>query len=171
VQPSNVEILRAVVANLEEVIIPELKTSHAKSAGACARMLLNLVGNRLEREGPLLCEDSAEKRAVLAELATTIDRTPAAASRASLAALAADVREHLAAMPHTDTYIGIEELTGENDSLQGLIERAVTALYEQRDHLGADTYSALSQPIRTQLRSQIDRELSLSDPALDGPPF
>lgn len=170
-QPSNAEILRAVVANLEEVIIPELQTSHAKSAGACARMLLNLVCNRLEREAPLLCDDSAEKRAVLTELAATIDRTPAAASCAPLPALAADVREYLAATPHTGTHIGIEELTVENDELKGLIERAVTTLYEHRDDLGTDAYTALNQPIRTQLRAQVDRELLLSGPALDGPPF
>jgi hypothetical protein len=164
-QPSSVQLLRAVVANLEELVIPQLEGDHARSAAECARMVVNHVILRLEGEGEVLGTDNAEKRLLLAGLATTLEagRTTAGAD------LAAMVRSELEALPATMSYVSMDRLTMENDTLKEVLEQVIIALHEAAQALGR--VEGMRSEIRAQLRAQLDRETSLVVPAMDRPPF
>ncbi len=165
-QPTITEILRAIVANLEELILPQLEGDHAQSAGYCARMLLNHLIQRIRKEGPLLCADSREKREMLKSLSEVIETGLKGGDHPGLRALSIEVREGLERIPYTQRYVSIEELTAENDSLKTLVEAVIRVLHEHRDRLDTEVYDRLIESVRGQLRAQLCRELSLAQSAV-----
>jgi hypothetical protein len=167
-QPTSADILRAVVANLEELVLPQLEGDHARSAGECARMLVNHVILRLEAEGEVLAVDNAEKRTVLLGLARDLSAervTP------DIADLAAAIERGVAACPDVGEYRSVAALTAENDALKALMDVAVRRLHDARSELDESRAAALRAALRVQLRAQIDREASLVAPAMDRAPF
>lgn len=159
-QPTCIQIIRAIGLNLEEIILPALDQSHAKSAAVAARGLLEHVALRLEKEGRHLIEDNQEKRQLLAGLADKIENTNSLAQIGGLAELALQLREGANSTPQLAQYVSIDELTAENDALKGLLEGAIVALYKHHGDVDSASFEALRQSIRKQLRAQLDREVA-----------
>lgn len=157
-RPTSAQILRAVVTNLEELVLPQLQGPHARSAAANAVMLLEHVILRLESEGEALGADNGEKRNLLGSL----DEVPA-----SLHDGAREVMQRLADTPETGGYASIESLTEENERLKSILDDWLTAIHAA-DDLAEEETRRLRAPIRAQLRAQVDREARLVVPiALD----
>lgn len=162
--PSITRILQGIVADLDHLILPQLKGPQAESAGQCARMLLDHVIHRLENEGPSLHADSLEKRQVLQEIARLLTATPATAEHPQLQSLVCGIREGIDRIPPTPRFISFEEITAENDRLKALMETAITVLHERRSELDSKAYDDMRKTIRHQLRSQLNRELAAIEP-------
>jgi hypothetical protein len=154
VRPTSAQILRGVVANLEELIVPQLEGPHAQSAGANAVMLLEHVILRLESEGEALAADNGEKRALLGSLGDV---------PAPLEDAAREVSRRLADTPEIGTYASIAALTEENEQLKSVLDDWLVAIHgaPELDEAETDRFRA---PIRTQLRAQVDREAAFVVP-------
>lgn len=166
-QPTNLDILRSVVVNLEAEVLPQLEGPSARSSGACIRMLLNHVILRLEGEDEALDADSREKRELLASLASELRGH----GDEQLEALATRLGRDAAGVTDPGSPVPTAALAAENDALKELVATAVDTIHDARGRLGDDTCDRLLAPVRGQLRAQLDRELALVTPALDGPPF
>lgn len=148
--PSTQDILRGCVENLEELVMPEVTSPHAKSALLCVRMLINHAIVRIEAEGEWLAADCREKRKALSALAQAGELP---------APLAAEV-EALAADPEPG-HTPVAVLTSRDDGWKRLFERA----------LAGDLSPAARAALRAQLAAQIQRENQCCAPVLDGPMF
>lgn len=153
-RPTSAQILRGVVANLEELVLPQLEGPHAQSAAANAVMLLEHVILRLESEGRALAADNHEKRALLGSLG----EVPAPLERA-----AREVSERLVDAPENGTYASIDALTEENERLKSILDDWLMAIHSAADVDEAET-DRLRAPIRAQLRAQVDREAAFVAP-------
>lgn len=159
-QPNCIQILQSIALNLEELILPALDQPHAKSAAVAARGLLEHVILRLEKEGAALEEDNSEKRQLLAAICETIKNTAELSQISDLAELASRLSEKADLTPQSPKYVAIDTLADENDTLKELLETAIVTLYQHHEEIDAPTFEALRQPIRHQLRAQLDREVS-----------
>ena len=121
--PSTQDILRGCVENLEELVMPEVTSPHAKSALMCVRMLINHAIVRIEAEGEWLAGDCREKRELLSKLAKA-GELPAPLV-AEVATLAGDPEPE-----HTP----LAALTSRDDAWKRLFERAPRI---DRDHRAA----------------------------------
>lgn len=148
--PSTQDVLRGCVQNLEELVMPEVTSPHAKSALMCVRMLINHTIVRIEAEGEWLAADCREKRDLLGALAR---------AGGLPAALAAEV-ETLAADPEP-AYTPVAALTERDDAWKRLFERV----------LDAPISPAVRASLRAQLAAQLERENACCAPVLDGPMF
>jgi len=154
VRPTSAQILRGVVANLEELIVPQLEGPHAQSAGANVVMLLEHVILRLESEGEALAADNGEKRALLGLLGDV---------PAPLEGAAREVTRRLAGIPENGPYVSVDALTDENERLKSVLDGWLSAVHAASDVDEAES-SRLCAPIRTQLRAQVDREAAFVAP-------
>jgi hypothetical protein len=160
-QPTSIQLLQAVVANIEELMLPQLQGDHARSAGENARMVLNHVILRLACEGQMLADDNREKRQTLDAFAEAIS-----SSGGDLSALSGRLRSGLERIAEQGDYRPVEALSQENFQLKQLMNDAVMGLHAGKDELGP-RYESLRGGLRTQLRAQLDREASLVGPAFD----
>ena len=163
-QPLPVNILAAILENLDSIVFPEISSPHARSTAKCTRILLNHLILRLEAEPMLLIQDSNEKRAMLAELASdaaSLEHVPPALLHALVAAVSPTV-------PHSETNAGLECLTTENDRLKAVVEDLLILLRGARTSLGEAVFTHLNDRMRKQLSAQVERELSLVAPAFEG---
>lgn len=148
--PSTQEILLGCVQNLEELVMPEVSSPHAKSALLCVRMLINHAIVRIEAEGEWLAADCREKRELLAALAKAGELPgPLAAEVETLSADAEPVS------------VPVALLTARNDAWKRLFEQA----------LDSNLSPAVRASLRAQLAAQIQRENQCCAPVLDGPMF
>lgn len=159
-QPTCIQILQSIALNLEELILPALDQPHAKSAAVAARGLLEHVILRLESEGAALEEDNSEKRQLLTTICETIQNSSELSQISDLAELASRLSEGGKQTPASPKYVAIDALADENDTLKGLLEMAIVTLYQHHDEINASSLEALRQPIRQQLRAQLDREVA-----------
>ena len=148
--PSTQEILRGCVQNLEELVMPEVTSPHARSALMCVRMLMNHAIVRIEAEGDWLAADCREKRELLSALAKAGELP---------APLAAEV-DRLAADPEPE-HTPVAALTSRDDAWKRLFERA----------LEAPLSPAVRASLRAQIAAQIERENQCCAPVLEGPMF
>ena len=148
--PSTQDILRGCVENLEELVMPEVTSPHARSALMCVRMLINHAIVRIEAEGEWLAADCREKRELLSALAKAGELP---------ASLAAEVETLAADAEPAHTPIAV--LTSRDDAWKRLFERA----------LEGDLSPAARAALRTQLAAQIQCENQCCAPVLDGPMF
>lgn len=153
-KPTSAQVLRGVVENLNELVVPQLEGPHAQSAVANATMLLEHVILRLESEGEALTADNGEKRALLQSLGEVPAPLTGAAHRVS---------EVLAETPAAGTYVSIDALTAENEALKAILDEWLRAVHGATD-LDEATSQTLRDPVRSQLRAQVDREAELVAP-------
>jgi hypothetical protein len=142
--PTCPDLLRAVMTNLDELVLPQLEGPHARSAAKNIKLLLTHVIYRLEHQGGALATDNAEKRAVLAALTEQVG--------------AGDLQARLDAIPSAGSYVDIDELAEEAAQLRQLAIDTSLHVHRNRDAIGADRAAALLSPLRTQLRAQLDRD-------------
>ena len=164
-QPTNIEILRSCVVNLEEVVTPNLDDPHARSAALCIRTLLNHVALRLEKEAQNLQQDSREKRELIAGLIPRLQSI----SGDALPALARRLDIGVSAIAANPEYITPAALTAENDALRRLVVDCLKTLQAQRDAIATDVFAELKRTIRTQLRAESVRDNTTV--LIDGPLF
>jgi hypothetical protein len=167
-QPTNIEILRACVVNLEEVVTPNLEDPHARSAALCIRTLLNHVALRLEKEAHNLQADSREKRELIAGLIPRL-RTVAGGAADALKDLAARLEQGVRSTKENPAYITPEALTEENDALRRLVVDCLKTLQARRGDIEAETFAELKRTIRKQLRAESMRDNTTV--LIDGPLF
>jgi hypothetical protein len=165
-QPLPSDILRGVLENLEELVFPQVEGAHAKSVAKCTRILLNHVILRLERESELLAEDNREKRELLARTADEIE-SGAAANVPSVSQLVPRLRKVASTVGQDQS---LSALTDENDGLKTEFVSLLQRLHAERSVLG-DAFESLREPLRAQLRAQMEREQSLVAPAFGSDPF
>lgn len=142
--PTCPDLLRAAIANMDELVLPQLEGPHARSAAKNITLLLTHVIYRLEHEGRALAADNAEKRGVLTALTEQVG--------------AAELRTRLDAVPCAGSYVAIEELADEATQLRQIAVDASLYVHRNRDAIGAEETAALLAPLRTQLRTQLDRD-------------
>jgi hypothetical protein len=159
-RPTSIQILRAVLANLDELILPQLAGAHAQSAGTNAKMLLEHVLVRLESEGLSLAADNHEKRALLHELSAIVSSVPTPRTAGEIDIL----DKRLDAIPEHGRYVTVESLTEESDLLRGLTNDWILTLHRHRDALAPETFDAARESLRKQLRAQLDRDAALVAP-------
>lgn len=167
-QPTNIEILRSCVVNLEEVVTPNLDDPHARSAALCIRTLLNHVALRLEKEAENLQADSREKRALIAGLIPRLQAVGGAAAT-DLNALAKRLDAGVAGIQESPAYIATDVLTEENDALRRLVVDCLKTLQAQRNVIPSDVFAELKRTIRAQLRAETVRDNATV--LIDGPLF
>jgi hypothetical protein len=131
--------------------------------------VLNHVVLRLENEPQALLQDNAEKRELFGRLSALIDRDAAARSVGRLPELARTMSA-LAQERAPDSYVPTERLVQTNDRLKEVADQLIQQLHAHRAELG-DAFDAIRQPLRRQLRAQMDREVAMIAPAMDGPMF
>jgi hypothetical protein len=168
-QPTTVELLRGVVVNFEELILPDLKPGHAASAGSCIRMVLNHIILRLEQEPQVLLQDIAEKRALFAQLVEQMDRDPKLRGIERLSSLSGRMAALAKTTPATG-YVPVGDLVALDDEMKTAVSDLIEELHAQRDAIG-EAFDTMREPIRLQLRAQMDREIGMVAPAMDGPMF
>ena len=159
-QPNNSEILRAIVANLEELVVPQIQGAHAESALQNIVMLLEHVILRLGAEGKSLAIDNSEKRAVLAEIAEALGAIPNGESVGSGAGLLSS----LEAIETAGPYVEMDSLKRENESLCEITNDWILRIHDARSRVGEKVFDELRAPLRAQLRAQMDREAVLVAP-------
>ncbi|MEB3071699.1 hypothetical protein [[Mycobacterium] vasticus] len=142
--PTCPDLLRAIIANMDEVVLPQLEGPHALSAGKNIKLLLAHVIYRLEHEGESLATDNAEKRSVLATLT----------ERAG----ASELRARLDGIPDAGRYVRVEDLAVEAIRLRELAVDASLYVHHNAATLGAAATAECLGPLRAQLRAQLDRD-------------
>lgn len=140
--PTSRDLLRAAIATMEELILPQLEGPHARSAAKNINLLLTHVIHRLEHEGPSLAEDNTEKRAVLSALTDRIGAT--------------ELRTRLDAIPAAGSYVTIEDLASEAGQLRQLAIDASLHVHRACEERAA----VVLAPLRAQLRAQLDRDVA-----------
>jgi hypothetical protein len=147
--PTCPELLRAVIANLDELVLPQLQGPHARSSVKNMKLLLTNVIHRLEHEGPELAADNAEKRAVVRELV----------ERAADLDGAAELGRRLENIPAAGSYVAVAALAEEAERLRQLVIDASLLVHRSAATLGQDKADKVLAPLRQQLRAQLDRDL------------
>jgi hypothetical protein len=143
-KPTCPDLLRAVIANIDELVLPQLQGPHARSAANNIKLLLTHVIHRLQHEGNALAADNAEKRTVLAALTDQVG--------------ANDLRSRLEAIPSAGAYTPIECLAGEAIHLRQLAVDTSLYVHGSVADIGEDKVAELLGPLRAQLRTQLDRD-------------
>ncbi|TAM64460.1 hypothetical protein [Mycobacterium sp.] len=147
--PTCPELLRAVIANLDELVLPQLEGPHARSSVKNMKLLLTHVIHRLEHEGPELAADNAEKRVAiteLVELAPDLDG-------------AAELGRRLEKIPSAGSYVAVATLADEAGQLRQLAIDASLLVHGNTAALGQEKADELLAPLRRQLRAQLGRDL------------
>jgi len=142
--PTCSDLLRAVIANVDELLLPQLNGPHAISAAVNIKLLLVNVLQRLEHEGNDLATDNVEKRAVLATLADNVD--------------APELRSRLDAIPRAGNYVAIKQLAEEAIALRQLAVDSSLHVHRNAATIGEEKAAALLGPLRSQLRAQLNRD-------------
>jgi hypothetical protein len=156
-RPNAVEILRAIRANVEELLLPATTTPHAESAARNALMLLDHTMFRLENEGQFLNADNDDKRQTLGNLAAAVQTE---VEDENFLASAAKLSGALDRVPRAGTYVAVADLTTESESLSRLMDEWLDLLWSNQQMLGP-LHASLRQPLREQFRRQLDRDSQL----------
>ncbi len=164
-RPSAREIIEGIAWALDKRVAPHATEPWAASSLRSIRGLLQHLAERVEIEGPLLAEDNADLRGVLAG---ALDRL--GENGAAWAALAPEVRAILdRAWRDPAAYPTVASLTEENEALSALVEWLIHALHA--DGLDDLARAATIAAVREYLARQAERERPLYVPAFTGPPY
>ncbi len=170
-RPRADEVLKSALWTFDEYIAPEVTEPFAKSLTFTVGNLMRNVLARIEHEGQALFDDNRETRAVLDEIRTWIENTPAAAERSDLVVVAQGITEEQGQRYWTpDEYPSLAKVTEESLALRALLVAAIAALQAAKQDLGADAgYLATRRSIRRCIKHQLEREAVWSTEALEGP--
>jgi hypothetical protein len=146
--PTCPDLIRAVMINIDELVLPQLEGPHARSAAKNIRLLLANVLYRLEHEGEALATDNGEKRSVLSTLTEQVGDLNGAS----------ELRDRLAAIPDRGSYVSVPALAEEATSLRQLMIDASLLVHRSAASLGEDKAEEVLSPLRSQLRAQLDRD-------------
>jgi hypothetical protein len=141
--PTCTDLLQAVIANLDELVMPQLEGPHARSAAKNMKLILEHVIQRLPVEGASLAQDNAEKRVVLAEVTQE--------------AGASELYARLGAIPTAGDYVSLADVAQEAAALRQLAVDTSLFVHRSTD-LDDERTDALLAPLRAQLRAQLDRD-------------
>jgi hypothetical protein len=161
-RPTAREIIEGIIDSLERVVMPVTEDKWAASVLRSSVSLLTHLAVRADQERRILLEDTADVRAVLAQLADRLGSSPAAAGlRQSITAL-----RDQAPVPEDDP----AALDALNEKHQEIVEKILAdrALAATRP---APQDPSLRDDLRRYLRRRLEREQSLYFPAFTKPPF
>ena len=164
-RPSAREIIEGIAWTLDNRVAPHATEPWAASSLRSIRGLLQHLAERVEVEGPLLADDNADLRAVLAGALGRLGGNGAAWQT-----LAPGIRAALERVWRDPAaYPTVASLSEENGALSALVERLIHALHA--DGLDDLARAATMAAVREYLARQAERERPLFLPAFTGPPY
>lgn len=159
-RPTLLEILRGARYNIEEVIVPDLRSEWAvKTAGLLIALIEYLIIIH-ERGSEFLSRDNERLRMLAEEVQVGLSNLRSPASDQALQRM----RSALAAAPPShDEYVCIDTLMAENERLRTAVD---AALLPPGDVLANEDAQKLSATIQRALAAQVSDEFALVEPLM-----
>jgi len=163
--PSSVDILRCIERTLDSVVAPALTGTSERSALATIGHMLRHVTLRIQFEGPMLVDDIARVRSLLARVRNFLRSvTPEVADGLALQANLT----LLLAPPATDGgYRGVESLAAEAASLRQGVCDSLSFLQTQLSE-GNPSAKAIYDELLCYVAWEVEQEARIIDPAFEG---
>jgi len=163
--PTSVDLLRCIERTLDTVVAPVLTGTGERSALATVGHLLRHVALRIELEGPMLVDDIARVRPLLAQVRAFANSTPV--KDAEAAALTARLTQLLAPSAQRSGYRSVASLAEEVTALrQGVCDSL--AFVQTRLSEAAPAAKALHDDLLRYVAWEADQEAKIIDPAFEG---
>jgi hypothetical protein len=162
--PTSVDVLRCIERTLDTVVAPALTGTGERSALATIGHLLRHVALRIELEGPMLAEDIAVARPLLAQVDAYLGSDGANAAAAAQRARLTDL---LARPAQTEGYRSVASLAEEVTALrQGVCESLefVQSRLSDADPQAKAVHDALLRYVAW----EVEMEAKIIDPAFEG---
>lgn len=171
-RPSSKQLLAGIKWSFETYAVPDISSRLGKSAARSIDMLLDHLLERVDGEGEVLMEDNQEMRTLFRDLTGLLGPALGDGAGAELRSAVSELKKKLEKQYRpAESYPGVESLTEENEDLKRTLVGLIRAVQGDRSALSAATHEEADQMIRTQLRSQLDREHQWIAPILGKRPY
>ena len=154
-------LLKRILENLDEMIIPSLPTPFLRTQAIAVFSLLNNVAPRLEDRCDLVGVENRETRALLCQLQEALRRDQTLTALPQAHSLHISIVGWLGAGPWAS-------LAEENKHLKQALSETIKATYDMEKEAPSQTLADVHRLIRTFLRAQLDRDLALYRPTRSG---